>query len=62
MTKQQPKVNGPIESYPFLTIDRLLSKEIATFMYNINNELLPKVFDFFFKLNQCNKGIQDLIA
>ena len=54
INEKQPKVNGSITSLPFLSIDQLLSKEIATFMYKFNNKLLPKTFEKFFQLNQCN--------
>ena len=54
INEKQPKVNGLIKSLPFLSIDQLLSKEIATFMYKFNNKLLPKTFENFFQHNQCN--------
>ena len=56
INKKQPKVNGSIKSFPFLSIDQLLSKEIATFKYKFNNKLLPKTFKNFFQLNQCNNS------
>ena len=54
INKKQPKINDSIKSFPFLSIDQLLSKEIATFMYKFNNKLLPKTFENFFQLNQPN--------
>ena len=54
INKKQPKINGSIKSFPFLSIDQLLSKEIATFVYKFSNKLLPKTFENFFQLNQCN--------
>ena len=54
INKKQPKVNGSIKSFPFLSIDQLLRKEIAIFMYKFNNKLLSKTFENFFQLNQCN--------
>ena len=64
INKKQPKVNGSIKSFPFLSIDQLLSKEIATFKYKFNNKLLPKTFENFFQLNQCNNRatVQEVIA
>ena len=40
--------------FPFFSIDQLLSKEIATFMYKFNHKLQPKTFENFFQLNQRN--------
>ena len=54
INEKQPKVNGSIKPLLFLSIDQLLSKEIATFMYKFINKLLPKTFENFFQLNQCN--------
>ena len=53
INKKQPKANGPIKSFPFLSIDQLLRKEIATFMYKCN-KLLLKTFENFFLLNKYN--------
>ena len=53
---KQPKVNGSMKSFPFLSIDQLLSKERGTLMYKFNNQILPKTFENFFQLNQCNNG------
>ena len=43
-----------LNPFPFFSIDQLLSKDIATFLYKFNNKLLPKTFEKFFQLNECN--------
>ena len=48
INEKQPKVNGSIKSLSFLSIDQLLSKEIATFIIRFNKKLLPKTFENFF--------------
>ena len=64
INKKQLKVNDSIKFFPFLSIDQLLSKEIATFMYKFNNKLLPKTFGNFFQLNSTyvTTELQEVIA
>ena len=54
INKKLPRVHGLIESFPFLSIDRLLKKKIATVMYKFNYKLLPKIFENLFQLNRCS--------
>ena len=60
--KKQPKVNGSIKPLPFLSIDQLLSKEIATFMYKFINKLLPKLLKIFFNSTNVTTELQEVIA
>ena len=64
INKKQLKVNASIKSFPFLSIDQLLSKEIASFMYKLNYKQLPNTFENFFQLNSTNvtTELQEVIA